>query len=187
MRLFYACWIPPDWAGENLLPFINRCKDADPQLKWVNPEMWHLTLAFLGETDPGRLPLLLSIGEQAAQTTVPVRLSPGRFGCFGKPHARVFWLGFKAETPDLSKMAWNIGNLLSKYKFPVDEKEFVPHLTLARAGRGKSVSPGLLSLARESRIGGAFYLTELALVKSVLKRGGPSYENAGNFPFCGGN
>jgi 2'-5' RNA ligase len=60
-RLFVALEFEPS-LRDVLAPRLGRLKrsfeDLDIECQWVRPENLHLTLLFLGETDPGRLPVV---------------------------------------------------------------------------------------------------------------------------------
>ncbi len=54
MRLFVAIEIP-DEVRRNLAVLLREFRAISPETKWVRPENLHLTLKFLGETDPVKL------------------------------------------------------------------------------------------------------------------------------------
>ncbi|MBA3803548.1 MAG: RNA 2',3'-cyclic phosphodiesterase, partial [Acidimicrobiia bacterium] len=50
-RLFTAVLLPDD-VEAHLAEAIDAVRDARPDLRWVRPRNWHLTLRFLGECGP---------------------------------------------------------------------------------------------------------------------------------------
>lgn len=54
MRLFTALWVPPD-ATSALVLDVPAPGAQDPGWTAVDPDTWHVTLAFHGEADPGVL------------------------------------------------------------------------------------------------------------------------------------
>ena len=51
MRLFVALELPAEVQRE-VAERVRRERPSLPPARWVRPEAWHLTLSFLGETDP---------------------------------------------------------------------------------------------------------------------------------------
>ena len=50
MRLFVALDIKPEIRGQ-IAGFRNQLKALAPDVRWVGPETFHVTLRFLGETN----------------------------------------------------------------------------------------------------------------------------------------
>lgn len=122
MRLFVA------------LPFsqalCDALRDAQADLRaqnalanYTRPENFHLTLAFLGETDgfsAARAAL-----SQVEASSFPLRLSGG--GHFGQ----LYWAGL-AKSPPLLALADQVQNRLRAAGFAIEKRPFRPHVTLAR-------------------------------------------------------
>ncbi|GGP48442.1 2'-5' RNA ligase family protein [Saccharothrix coeruleofusca] len=51
MRLFTALFPPPE-AVEELAAALAPLHARYPELRWVDPARWHITLRFFGETEP---------------------------------------------------------------------------------------------------------------------------------------
>ncbi len=89
----------------------------------------HLTLTFLGETAPSRIPDIRCAMEDAADGSFALSLAaPGRFRRDG---GDIFWLGIK-KTPELTALAGRLASELKRRGFEVEERDYRPHLTLAR-------------------------------------------------------
>ena len=126
VRLFTALWVPPAAAA------ALRGPPPRPRSRsgWraVDPETWHVTLAFHGEAEPEQLAPAL----YAAALGVPApRLRLPGAGSFRGVH----WVGVQAEPEDrLHTLVAAAGG---------DPAEFVPHVTLLRRrGRGRQPGPG---------------------------------------------
>jgi len=130
MRLFVG--IDIDQAiRENIERFVSELKQKAPNVKFVSPQSYHITLKFLGET--------AKVAEiRAALKRVEVRPFEIKFcgtGFFPDDrHPRVFWAGIEAE-PELRELATAVSWVLADLGFE-EETSFKPHLTLARAGSG---------------------------------------------------
>ncbi|MDT0343239.1 RNA 2',3'-cyclic phosphodiesterase [Streptomyces litchfieldiae] len=139
MRLFAAVLPPPEAVAE--LETAVRESRALPEadrLRWAEPDGWHITLAFYGETDPGQLPGLYARLAEAALTHEPFPLRLTGCGTFGD---RVLWAGVGGATADLVSLATAVGPGVGTHD------EYRPHLTLAR-GRGEPpLTPWTAALA----------------------------------------
>ncbi len=91
MRLFTALWVPP--AAAAALRAVTTPDAVPAGWRAVDPETWHLTLAFHGEAEP----------EQLAPALQPRRTARRRPGC-GCPapaaSAACSWVGVQAEPAD---------------------------------------------------------------------------------------
>lgn len=143
MRLFVSLDVPGD-AAEALADATAPLRDRHPDANWTRPETWHLTLAFLGEVEDGRLgDVVTAVRDGVGRATAtPRRLAFDRGGRFGR---RVLWMGVEDEPGGaVSLLGMAIQDALRDRDVPVDGKPVVPHVTLARArGRKGQLPPDL--------------------------------------------
>lgn len=104
----------------------------------------HLTLAFVGAVDPGRLDAVLSAGARAAGATScgPLRLRLDALGRFAG--ARVAWIAPTVRHEQLAALARALVAACADAGLPCDARPFVPHVTLVRGARrdpGSGVVP----------------------------------------------
>lgn len=134
MRLFIAIDI-----GENLRAVIAGLQ-ADLQsqinlktgkMKWVNPDLMHLTLKFLGEVEEEKTSRICEIVAEAVGRQQRFSFEIPRLGCFGRP-IKVIWLGAEAENRQLLKLHADIEDALDSQGWPKEQRPFSPHLSLAR-------------------------------------------------------
>ncbi|MDG9704597.1 RNA 2',3'-cyclic phosphodiesterase [Streptomyces sp. DH37] len=186
MRLFTAV-LPPPAAVAELAEEVDRLKalpGAD-RLRWVLPEGWHFTLAFLGEVDDGLLPGLRERLERAAHRHHPFDLRLAGGGRFGD---RVLWAGVGDGREPLRRLAASVTAGVNRAGVPTEDRPYRPHLTVARAahrGPGPDLRP--LAAALEDFAGRTWRAEELALVRSRLPRSGipgehPRYETLAAWP-----
>src|SRR3712207_2899974 len=94
-RCFVAVPMPDD-LGTRLSEAVARWR-TDPRtdgLRWADAGNLHLTLAFLGATDPARVPSVEASLRTVARAHAPFATSTGRLGAFARPgSARVVWYG----------------------------------------------------------------------------------------------
>jgi 2'-5' RNA ligase len=121
-----------------------RAEADAPDLRWTAPDGWHLTLAFLGPTDPGLVPALL----EAVRTAVAGRsrwaAPTGSIGTFPGPRrARVVWYGVADGEGRLGELSAAVRGSLEPMVPDLDTgSPFRAHITLgrARAPRGTDVT-----------------------------------------------
>lgn len=132
MRLFVALDIDPE-IRRRIGEFRDRVRPYAPDVRWVGPETFHITLQFLGETE--KRDAIHSALQQVRG--VPIGLVFRGTGFFPNAKSpRVFWVGIAAEQ-SLQEFAIAIGNALEPLGFKQEITPFKPHLTLARAGSGR--------------------------------------------------
>jgi 2'-5' RNA ligase len=133
LRLFFALW--PDQATRRALAAWSEAVHAACGGRRTPPENLHATLAFLGFTDPARLPAL---AEAARQVDAPAfELVIDRTGYFKQ--ARIAWAGALTVPIALSALVENLRAQLSLLGLQFDPKPFAPHVTLARDARRPNV------------------------------------------------
>lgn len=132
-RLFAALDIPPK-AVEEAMIFQKLMKKAGIFAKWVPFENMHLTLKFIGETDPENISLIKETINEICGDFAPFRLIIKGAGVFPNAHRpAVAWSGLEGETELVMKLARLIDkNLYEKIEIKRETKGFKPHLTVAR-------------------------------------------------------
>ena len=148
MRLFVALDIEPG-IRRRIGEFRNQMREFAPDVRWVGPETFHVTLQFLGETE--KLDQIRGALQQVECTAVPLAFRGAGF--FPNPKApRVFWIGIEADE-HLQELANSVGAALKPLGFERDAGPYKPHLTLARAGSGRPkpvpgehCAPGLIAV-----------------------------------------
>jgi 2'-5' RNA ligase len=129
MRLFTAIDMPAEIKAR-LEVFFNRLRPT-AKLAWSPVENLHVTTKFIGEWPEPRL------GEvNTALATVvspaPIEIAIRSVGWFPNPrNPRVFFAGIESG-PELRTLVHNTEQALAALGVPTEEREFHPHLTLAR-------------------------------------------------------
>ena len=93
MRLFVALDIDPE-IRERIVAFRNQMRMLAPDVRWVGPETFHVTLQFLGETKKADeiCRALKQVKSEAVQLTFRDT------GFFPNPKApRVLWVGIESD------------------------------------------------------------------------------------------
>lgn len=172
LRLFVGIDVPYDSKVDLLMKAVMSSR-AD--LKPVEPENLHLTLLFIGEVQDA---LLGDIKEAVSLVKFPsfnVRLSG--LGAFPSPfRPRVIWIGIKEGAEVLTDIHNQlVKSLKSRGVKPQDEKEFQPHLTLARVKGTYGSLPQVIMSYQDYEVG-TISVNSIKLYKSTLTPKGPIYE-----------
>ena len=190
MRLFVA--LPfPDEAARALEEAARRfvASPSAPRGEWrVTPAgRLHLTLKFLGDSDPARVPALASaIREAAREAGGPVDArtggAPGWLLLPGRRDARVLAVPLSDPLGRLPSMAASVEGRTASLGFPRERRPFLPHATVARRrpparGRKRSSVPPPASEGGRGADPPATLvrLDRLVLMESVLGPAGPTY------------
>ncbi|MGH8884952.1 MAG: RNA 2',3'-cyclic phosphodiesterase [Egibacteraceae bacterium] len=177
MRLFVAVAVPPA-VREAVAAAAAPLRGMSADLRWTDPAGWHLTVAFLGQTDPGALDALSgALAEVTAGFGVfDVRLRPaaGRGA-----RSSVLWVELEPCKP-LQAVAAAVNVVARGLGLKAEDQAFRPHLTLARARA--SVPRSLADAYHGPAV--AWTVPDLELVRSHLRRAGARYETVASFPFA---
>jgi 2'-5' RNA ligase len=113
--------------------------DKDVEARWTSPDLWHITIQFLGPLPEERRKELLQVMPRWRPDLQNLTLRLHGVGGFPTlEQARVLWLGVQ-ENRQLQELRAGLGAFLRAQGFPSDEREFHPHLTLARLRNPRSI------------------------------------------------
>ena len=108
MRLFVAV-VPPAAARDELEAAAAPLRPGRPDLRWTSREVWHVTLAFLGEVEDVAAVRLMARLERAARRHASLRLSFAGAAAFpGAARARVLWTGLRGDYRALAGLAASV-------------------------------------------------------------------------------
>lgn len=180
LRLFVAADVPEDvkaGLAESLTPF----HDLIPGASWTRRDGWHVTLRFLGSTWPRQVDAVRTAAEKAAGATKAFESSLTEVGAFpSERRARVLWVGLNDDGELFQRIVTLLDDLLEE-DFVPEEREFTPHLTVARLNPVRDLSEFATSLHGLSVASRAFSIDELVLYRSHLSSRGATYEALGRF------
>jgi RNA 2',3'-cyclic 3'-phosphodiesterase len=184
MRLFVALRPPPRALAE-LEAAVAPLRADWPGLRWTQADLWHVTLAFLGEVAEPRLDELSVRLERAAGRHLGQRLAIGPGGAFPSPsRARVLIARISGGNGDQGALAALAASVAAAARRagapPPDEgRTYRPHLTLARCRQPADLSA--LVRALPGQTGEPWSPTGIHLIKSL---GGPQprYDTLGSWP-----
>ena len=181
-RTFIAVKIPAAVKLKELLESL-RVDMREDRIRWVNPEILHITLSFIGDTSEEQVNYISEQLETIGSGYSSMELHFKELGIFPnlrKP--RVFWIGMDRNKL-LENLQGEIEVMLRNYGIIRDNKPFSPHLTIARIKwidnidrlkywlkkyRGKTI--------QKTKIGEVIYY------ESKLTANGPIYNSIKKFP-----
>ena len=155
-------------------------------VKWVATENLHWTLQFLGEVEDLEIPELCAEVAMAAAECEPFELAAAGAGAFpSADRPRTLWIGAGQGADEMMALQTSIERRLKKRGYRAENRRFVPHLTLGRAGRlrnSQSLVEELAALADYEA--GVMLVDEVTVFASRLTRDGSLYEPLGRAPLA---
>jgi RNA 2',3'-cyclic 3'-phosphodiesterase len=153
---------------KNLLAKFKRTVDGRKQeARWVPPDLWHVTLAFLGDLSAEESERAKSMIKRLDDLASGTELRLHGLGAFPSvEQGRVLWVGVQ-ETQSLLNLRERIREELRAEKLHTDDRDDRPHLTLARF-RNVSNLDHLVKLGGRKKFGD-YMVGEVILFESVLQ------------------
>jgi RNA 2',3'-cyclic 3'-phosphodiesterase len=185
VRLFVALEIPSA-VRENLASLLASVRAVTKEPRWVRAENLHVTLKFLGEVAEEKVAAVrTALGEIRSKEAV--KLEFRGLGFFpNDKHPRVFWAGIEASA-NLKTLAADIESAMERLGIPREQREFSPHLTLARFERGHLPEALCKTIAENApREFGSLRTNEFRLIQSKLRPSGAEYTTLTSFCFAPG-
>jgi 2'-5' RNA ligase len=158
-------------------------RSLEPQvagLRWTDPALLHLTLAFLGDVPTGELERVGDAVVQAVSPLPRIGLELQGLGAFPAPNrARVLWVGIEGD-------ALALLDALAMAGHPPADDRFHPHVTIARSKAGRGPSPNLARLCEQHRAWspGALPVEAVVVMASELTPRGPIYQVVRSAPLA---
>ncbi|MEZ5921840.1 MAG: RNA 2',3'-cyclic phosphodiesterase [Parvularculaceae bacterium] len=169
-RLFVALALPDD-VIDALVELQNGLRGA----RWLAPDNFHLTLAFIGETDRHGFNEVASALSSIAAPGFDLRLK----GCgfFGDRKPRALWAGVEANAA-LMHLQSKVCVALRRAGFADEKRKFSPHVTLAYLNGMARNSAAEFCAVNGLFSAGPFAVDAFHLFESHLGSEGAHYEIA---------
>ncbi|MDR1879288.1 MAG: RNA 2',3'-cyclic phosphodiesterase [Bacteroidales bacterium] len=180
-RLFIALEIIPD---PNFMTVYSKIKAVATTkldiINWIKPDLMHITLKFLGDTDPDKISSVLERMEYVGRKTTPFQLDISGIGVFGSRYQpRVLWFGIVGNTA-VQQLHFLIQKQMKQLDFKPDFGNFVPHLTIARIHKiedkrrfRENIESMKTSFVQQITV------NKMILYESILKKYTPIYQKMG--------
>jgi|UniRef100_A0A7J3SKG2 2'-5' RNA ligase len=177
-RVFIAIEVKRPETVARIIEMENSLESLGVPLKVVEPENLHITLAFIGEIEDDHVETVKSaIGEISGKPIMAEFVGVGAFPTVSSP--RVIWAGVKKGSEEISQLQRKVELLLKTYRIHFEkERNFIPHLTLARVKGKKDLEKlrAFIEKNAEAYFGEEFF-EEVKLKESILTPKGPIYRD----------
>jgi len=163
----------PESAAARTWEALAEVRIRHPHVRWLPPNKLHLTLVFLGSTDPSRLDAIAAACGQVAALHRPFEIATGEAG--GRAGGRrggVAWLRLAEGGHEVAQLSLDLDNAISSHTFDA-ERAPRPHLTIAR-GVSESALRDLGAVAKVVRL--RWTVDRIVLFRSHTDAGGSRYE-----------
>lgn len=167
-RVFFALW--PDADMRAALTVLGKHLHAQCRGRRTHAESIHMTLAFVGEVEAERIAELQALAAQLRCPAFDFELA--RTGWWR--HNRIAWAAPETVAQGLTDLASELQSRLKAAGFKVDQRAYLPHVTLLR----KADCPRTLAATQPLR----WAARDFVLVKSVMDENGSAYEIIGRWP-----
>ena len=163
----------PEMAAARVFEALAEARTRHPMVKWLPINKLHLTLVFLGQTDPARIDELSAAVSRIAAQHQPFDVVTGDGG--GKLHDRrggVAWLRLNEGGHRMAQLSIDLDNAIGSHTFD-DKHAPRPHLTVAR-GVSEAALTDIQTVAAQVTIG--WTVDQLVLMRSHTDPKGSIYE-----------
>ncbi len=185
MRLFVGVALPEPIRDE-IAGAAASWREMAPELKWVDPALYHLTLQFLGEL-PAETATELKLALAALPARSAFRLRLGAVMTLPRgSRARVLALSLTDGFEPLHRLARAVSLITRKHGVPREGRPYRAHLTLARARRGERLPADLDPAGLAAPPLPAWDVCDFHLYQSELRPGGPLYTSLARFELSPG-
>lgn len=174
-RLFIALPISDEIRKEcEALQAVGKTKIAS--VKWVDPRQIHLTLVFLGWTDPTLQAEIERVIREVSEAAAPFSINVTGLGVFPQLRSpKVVWAGVPEEKP-LMALQQALAKKIGSAGLPLESRPYRPHLTLGRVREGSVPDPFVRWITEEKeKTLGTCAVTQVMLMESQLGPGGSVY------------
>jgi 2'-5' RNA ligase len=181
MRLFTALDLPGDVVSK-LDELLARLRPTAP-IQWSTAANLHITIKFIGAWPEDRLEeLKTSLAGLPAHNPISVHIRD--LGAFFNPNKpRIFWCG--VDAPGLAELVADTETVMAGLGIAKEERDYSPHLTLARIKEGFDLTALRTAVVAESTLDfGRFEARSFFLYQSQSKPRGSVYTKLAEFPFA---
>ncbi len=145
LRTFLSIPVPPEIHAlrDKLQDSVNS---QGAKISWIRKGNIHLTMKFIGDTPEDDVDKISHTIKDIIISTPAMKFEITGTGCFPKKtRPRILWLGINGDLTPLQHLVRNINDALDPLGYPKEEKEYVPHLTLARIKYPQKNTPDISS------------------------------------------
>lgn len=154
-------------------PVRDKLKDTvdsnGAKISWVRKGNFHLTLKFIGDTPEDEVEKISHTIKDIITRTPLMQFEISDTGCFPKKERpRVLWMGIKGDLKPLQELVKNINHALDPLGYPKEEKNYIPHLTIARIRYPQKTTPDVSSFLEAQFEPISFSINKIHFIRSEL-------------------
>lgn len=166
---------PPPGVKDRLLALMGGISAA----RWQADEQLHLTLRFIGEVDRHTAYDTAAALDGISHPALEIALDGmGVFDRRGQPQS--LWVGVSPQAA-VKALHNKVDQALTRVGIPPDTRAYLPHITLARLGRGAGSLQGFMA-AHGGVASPPFSVSDFCLYESQLTRDGSIYTILERYP-----
>jgi len=185
MRCFIAIDIDEEiraGLGDLQQEIADRVDIRKSDVKWVRPEVMHLTLKFLGEIRDREVVDVCNVAQEVAARRPAFDFAVKEVGHFGGSSARVLWVGAGLDCPALSRLQEDLDETLASAGWPKEARKFSGHLTLCRVRNVKAGFKLAQITEQYKNVDlGTVRCAAVCVYQSTLRPEGPIYTLLGHY------
>jgi 2'-5' RNA ligase len=186
LRSFIA-FKPPEDITRRIGQLQSQLHSEGVAARWVKPSNIHLTLKFLGETDPDKAGNIRDAMQAAVAGHAPLELALGGLGGFPNlSRPRVIWLGVAQDIDRLKDIQQQLEARLARHGFQPEHRPYRAHLTIGRIRHPKRWGTRTTAAVRQIPANALqpFTLDKLIWYQSRLHPGGAEYTALAKIPLA---
>jgi 2'-5' RNA ligase len=181
MRTFLALDLPED-VTLRLADLTEPLRAAAPhQVNWVAPQNHHITLQFIGDTNPADLPEISQFISHTISGWPALEFSHPRLDLVPGSNPRICWVALTCYNSALMKFVREFRNELKYMGYSIDSKPLKFHITLGRIKKRLPENLVHQILTTELMIN-TFRSPGITLYQSILRPEGPVYNPLAQYP-----
>ena len=156
---------------------IKKENENNSGIKWVDPEIMHITMGFLGDVEESKIQTLSEIIREEAKNFFKTKIYTNSFSGFpDKNFPNVVYLETIEKENTLPTLQKDLSNNLLKNGFIIDKKQWKPHITIARIKQRTMFDLDSWKFEKTK-----ISVNSIELMESVLKESGPQYAEINTF------
>lgn len=166
-RLFFG-FIIDNAIGHDLIAKVSvENNAATNRIRWTIDGNFHVTTHFLGDVDEAQIPFLIEALQAIAAAQQSISTTVEKIGFFPQYRSRLV-AAYVENNTVIMKIYRELGAKLDQLDVHFDQKNYIPHITLARTIDKIMNNDKLLNNYK-------IELNQLALYESVLGKNGSQY------------
>ncbi len=175
-RIFIAVELDPA-LHQHVVEAQRRLEAAGARIRWIKPGNLHFTLRFLGEITPAQVALAKIASREAVAGIRPFAIALTHLGAFPSlQRPQVVWIGVGDGAQALEALAQRLDDRLAHHRFPLEDRTFRPHLTLARVRDARQWGDVVRALTQHAELPvGSQEVRTISVMESHLTPDGPIY------------